>query len=481
MASNVVDRIDAALGRAIENVIVSHHRRRLTKVEWQRALAPGAGPWAAGSPPPRPGNAVEILIDGSEILKTISDEIRAARSYVHITGWHLNPGFTLEHGAPDTILRDLLDKASAGVDVRVLLWGGAPLGLFKPSRRAMREVRERLLAGGRVKCVLDLKERPMHCHHDKTIVIDDHVAFVGGLDLTDLGGDRLDSSEHPARAGVGWHDAAVRLEGPVVRDVSDRFRLRWSASTGESLAATPGPAEVGTVTAQVVGTVPDGMYDALPGGDFRILESYLLALRSARRLIYIENQFLWSPEIMSVLRDQLRQPPSDAFRMVLLLPAKPNNGGDDTRGHLSTLLEADAGGGRVLACTLLSPNGADGNPVYVHAKIGIVDDAWITVGSANLNEHSLFNDTEMNIVIRDAVLVRKTRLRLWAEHLEKPVSEIDGDTTEVIDRLWKTIAANQAWRRENHLPATHRLTLLSQLSKRAGLLLGPLQGLTVDA
>ncbi|MDP9325989.1 MAG: phospholipase D-like domain-containing protein, partial [Candidatus Dormibacteraeota bacterium] len=220
---------------------------------------------------------------------------------------------------------------------------------------------------------------------------------------------------------------------------------------------------------------------ALPGGDFRILEAYLLALRSARRLIYIENQFLWSPEIMAVLREHVRQPPSDEFRLVLLLPAKPNNGGDDTRGHLSTLLEADAGAGRVLACTLLSPDGADGNPIYVHAKIGIVDDAWITVGSANLNEHSLFNDTELNVVIHDAGLVRQTRLRLWAEHLDKPVAEIDGDTTEVIDDLWRRIATNQAWRRENHLPPTHRLTLLPQLSKRAGLLLGPLQGLTVDA
>ena len=102
----------------------------------------------------------------------------------------------------------------------------------------------------------------------------------------------------------------------------------------------------------------------------------------------------------------------------------------------------------------------------MHAKVGIVDDAWITVGSANLNEHSLFNDTEMNIVIRDAVLVRKTRLRLWAEHLDKPVAEIDGDTTEVIDRLWKPIAANQAHGRTSRCTGrvgacTNRNTVIS--------------------
>ena len=58
------------------------------------------------------------------------------------------------------------------------------------------------------------------------------------------------------------------------------------------------------------------------------------------------------------------------------------------------------------------------DPVYVHAKVGIVDDAWLTIGSANLNEHSLFNDTEMNVVCHDGELARATRLRLWAEHLE---------------------------------------------------------------
>ena len=62
--------------------------------------------------------------------------------------------------------------------------------------------------------------------------------------------------------------------------------------------------------------------------------------------------------------------------------------------------------------------------MYVHAKIGIVDDAWLTLGSANLNEHSLFNDTEMNVLICDPALARETRLRLWSEHLERPIDEV---------------------------------------------------------
>ena len=91
---------------------------------------------------------------------------------------------------------------------------------------------------------------------------------------------------------------------------------------------------------------------------------------------------------------------------------------------LGELIDADAGAGRVLACTLYARAGALADPVYVHAKVGIVDDDWLTIGSANLNEHSLFNDTEMNVVVRDPQLVRSTRCRLWAEHLELPLDEL---------------------------------------------------------
>ena len=104
----------------------------------------------------------------------------------------------------------------------------------------------------------------------------------------------------------------------------------------------------------------------------------------------------------------------------MLLPAHPNDGGDDTRGQLGVLAEADDGAGRFLATTLLARTGVVTGPLYVHAKVGIVDDAWLTIGSANLNEHSLFNDSEMNVVVCDPALARDTRLRLWSEHLRAP-------------------------------------------------------------
>jgi phosphatidylserine/phosphatidylglycerophosphate/cardiolipin synthase-like enzyme len=200
--------------------------------------------------------------------------------------------------------------------------------------------------------------------------------------------------------------------------------------------------------------------------------------RCARRLIYLENQFLWSPEVVQVLEDKLRAPPSDEFRLVVLLPHKANNGQDDTRGMLGRLVEADRDGHRFLATTILSRTGERDGPLYVHAKIGIVDDTWLAVGSANLNEHSLFNDTEVDVVTCDPALARATRLRLWAEHLES--DDVAGDPAQVIDEQWSPIASEQLARRRRGEPLTHHLIQLPGVSRRARRLMGPLDALGVD-
>ena len=360
--------------------------------------------------------------------------------------------------------------------MRVLVWAGAPLPLFRPSRSQVRAVAARL-RGGRVRVALDAKERPLHCHHEKLVIVDDRVAFVGGIDLTNLAGRRYDVSEHPLRGDLGWHDACARIEGPAVADVARHFCLRWCEVTGERLPEPPVQPKTGPTELQVVRTVPERVYDGLRQGEFSILESYLRALRAADRLVYLESQFLWSPEIVEVLAEKLRTPPRDDFRLVCVLPAKPKDGNDDTRGQLGELLEADDGNGRVLACALYQ-RGPGGHPVYVHAKIGIVDDEWLTLGSANLNEHSLFNDTEMNVVLRDPALARAARLRLWREHLER--DDVDGDPVQVIDGVWKPLAEEQLARRERGEPLEHRLVRLPHVSKRSRRLMGPLQGLLVD-
>ena len=117
---------------------------------------------------------------------------------------------------------------------------GARLSTFA-SRGA--RMRDELCRGTNIQCALDSHERPLHCHHEKTIVIDDRVAFVGGIDLTAESGDRFDSSEHHARAAVGWHDVSTRIEGPAVADVSAHFRMRWREVTGETLDRRMQPAD----------------------------------------------------------------------------------------------------------------------------------------------------------------------------------------------------------------------------------------------
>lgn len=144
------------------------------------------------------------------------------------------------------------------------------------------------------------------------------------------------------------------------------------------------------------------------------------------------------------------------------------------------LARADGGRRRFLAATLSSRSGGLSGPLYIHAKVGIVDDRWLTIGSANLNDHSLFNDSEVNVVTCDEELVRDTRLQLWSEHLELPRSAIEGDPSRVIDELWRPIAAEQLARRRAGAPRTHGLLELPGVSRRSRALLGPIDGLLVD-
>jgi phosphatidylserine/phosphatidylglycerophosphate/cardiolipin synthase-like enzyme len=477
---NVPFAAESWFGGQVSAQISLHHGRRLKRLGWERALAPPSGGWADGGAPVRAGNSVEVLIDGANALPRIADELSEARSHVHMTGWYFSPDFALKRDGEHLVLRNLLAGLAERLDVRMLAWAGAPLPLFRPSRAQVRVMRAQLTRNTRIDCRLDAKERPLHCHHEKTIVIDDRVAFVGGIDLTSESGDRYDSSEHVARAAVGWHDVGARIQGPAVADVSEHFRMRWREVTGQQLPPAARADAAGELDVQIVRTVPERVYRSVPRGDFGILESYMRALRAAKRLIYFENQFLWSPEIAAVLVEKLRSEADPAFRILLVLPAKPNDGADDTRGVLGELIEADADAGRLLACTLYARHGTVADPIYVHAKVAVIDDRWLTIGSANLNEHSLFNDTEMNLVTHDPALAVQTRLRLWSEHLELPIDRIPPDPSEAIDALWKPISADQLERRTQGQPLTHRLVRLPNVSRRSGRALGPVNGLFVD-
>lgn len=474
-------QLDDRVGDGLEELIRRHHRRRLRKLGWADVLTPRHGDdcWSARARR-RTGNRVEVLIDGASAFPAMEEAIRGAQHSVYIANWHASPDFRLSRGPDAAPLRDLLAEVAERVPVRLLLWAGPPLPAFQPTRKMVKQAQQEFMRDSRVQCALDARERTLHCHHEKLVIVDDTHAFVGGLDFTALEGDRYDESDHRPSDPMGWHDAAVSLHGPAVADVSRHFGQRWREIAGESLPEAPEPPPAGDIEVQVLRTVPEKTYRFSPRGDFTILETYLRAIGSAQHFIYLENQFLWSPEVVDALADKLEHPPRPEFRILLLLPAKPSDGTESTRGQLGRLMDADGDGGRLLATTVSGNDGDTTAPVYVHAKIGIVDDRWLTIGSANLNEHSLLNDTEMNVVTCDAALARETRLRLWSEHTAKSAEEVDGDPCTVIDDIWRPIAEEQSRLEREGLPRTHRLTLLAKVSRRTDRLEGPIRGLLVD-
>src|SRR5947209_15229286 len=130
--ASLLDRIDAAAGSTIESAIVGHHRRRLRRRGRLRELEPpdDGSQWAAGDPPPRTGCELEVLIDGEAALTRIAKALQGARKHVHIAGWHVTPSFGLTRSADARPLRALLGELAERVDVRVLLWAGAPVPVF---------------------------------------------------------------------------------------------------------------------------------------------------------------------------------------------------------------------------------------------------------------------------------------------------------------------------------------------------------------
>src|SRR5215204_5544367 len=260
---------DRVLGGAIERSMSAHHRYRLRRLGRLDALQPprDGSPWCREAPPPREGCSIDVLIDGVQVLPAIAEAIRGARRSVRMAGWHSAPHFALEREEPPTVLRELLAETVArGVDVRVLLWAGAPFHVFTPARGDVRADARELARDTGVRVAVDAHERLLHCHHEKLVVVDEEVAFVGGVDLTDLGGDRWDTPLHPARGRLGWHDAGSRLRGPIVADVAEHLDLRWSEVTGEPLPSVPRPAPAGRATLQLLRTVPEHVYDQMPGG-----------------------------------------------------------------------------------------------------------------------------------------------------------------------------------------------------------------------
>lgn len=475
---SIVQRASAALFMPVRKIAGPMHRRRSSlsalERERQQNLKPLGGPWGNdtrwyGSDfPPRRHNSLHPLLHGDEYFSELLDALASARERVTIAGWCLTPLMSLQRHGPRSpaVLVDVLRDLSSHAEVYVLLWAGAP-ALFEPNLHYTKLVHETLRKGAPgVRCELDHRAEFSHDHHQKAVTVDGRVAFVGGMDLSTFQGDRWDTGEHHLRFGPNWHDVQMRLQGEVVRDVEENFCQRWNDVTEEDLRPLP-PAPLDPTwetPAQIVRTVPRGFYHFAEQGEYGIGHSVVAAIRAAERFVYLENQYIWAPEVVEALCEAMDRTRSHPFRIVLLLPARAYTGRYDNDQHVRQLRSADAGRGIFEAYTPYSHGPAIGRtgyaylPIYVHAKVGIVDDEWASVGSGNLNRRGLATDTEMNVQAVDQNVARELRVRLWAEHLGMKREDVEAaDPIDLIDHQWKDVASRmgQAVRSNGKPPIGH--------------------------
>lgn len=426
-------------------------------VEWWD----GDGHWFAGGAPPRTHNRIMPLIDGKAYFAALTDELANAEAYVFIAGWCLTPHIPLRRDDQESILDaqllGLLLDAAGRVPVRLLIWAGAPI-LIQPTRRAVRAVQREVDAEARrrgvdLAFVTDETARPSHRHHQKTIVIDGRVAFVGGMDITTFQGDRWDSPGHPLRSGVNWHDVQTQIEGETVTDVEANFRQRWSECSDERLPGGRLPVvDAGMTTpAQIVRTIPPRTYGFARDGEFGIHHALIGMISNATSLIYLENQYLWSPDVVDALCNVMRGPRGGQIRIVVVLPARAYSGKWDNDRRVNALRGADGGREMFDAYSLYASGPHLGvkpfryRPIYVHAKVAVVDDEWASIGSANLNTRGLVTDSELNVLVHDPAVAKRIRVALWAEHLAMPVDHVErADPSALAATAWRDQAAENA-------------------------------------
>ncbi|MDP2313884.1 MAG: phosphatidylserine/phosphatidylglycerophosphate/cardiolipin synthase family protein [Pseudomonadota bacterium] len=430
--------------------------------------------------PPTLGNRTAVLIDGEEAWGAVADAIEAATERVHVTTWLYQE--TAELRRPDplaepadragyTAHRMLQDTAGRGVTVRLLLWDAPFLDMPEGAQEAAENLtdnfevlQEANVARGNLLRPDEyplfsklLGAWPLYSFHQKTVMVDGKIGFCGGMNLKENDWDapghtlfdprrarfsrvadfrrkvlgRLEASDHAPR-----HDFMARVQGPAVAHLEENFRERWNhvrenhgeAWCGSSAVGAPPPVDVaGGSAVQVVRTMPP------PYGERGILDVYLRAIGTARRLIYIEDQFFRSTHVSDAIADAVRTWPGlhvvvvtvrsyadsvlqsgwswECFRRIQA--RRP-----DFELYSLVITEVDAG------------SQVHVREVDIHAKLMLVDDTFLTLGSCNINDRGFELEGEINLAIVDPALARETRLRLWREHLAhdpRLTGDIDAD------------------------------------------------------
>jgi phosphatidylserine/phosphatidylglycerophosphate/cardiolipin synthase-like enzyme len=189
-----------------------------------------------------------------------------------------------------------------------------------------------------------------------------------------------------------------------------------------------------------------GRYPFAPEGERSVARGYAKAVARARRLVYLEDQYLWSPQVAGCFADALRDAPG--LHLVAVVPRYPDAPGQIGRTpqlygreRALALLRA-AGGDRV---HVFSPENAHGTPIYVHAKVCIADDSWATVGSDNVSLRSWTHDSELTCAVVDGSgdYARALRRRLALEHLGVELD--DDDPITFVDAFESAATRLQSW------------------------------------
>ena len=386
-----------------------------------------------------------FLLDNSTYFSAAKAAMLEARRSIHLLGWAFDPLTQLEPdetgGGPEDdqvgeFLKRLADDRP-GLDVRLLVWKSAlPIAAsqhFFPHRA------RRCFHGTPVKFRLDASVPFGACHHQKVLVIDDHLAFCGG---GDIGVDRWDSMKHrdtDLRRTMPWgkphaprHEVMALVEGPAAAALGEHFRARWAHECGQKLPP-PGPIEgeppqwpahvkidFTDVEIGIARTQPDWR------GQTEVRETerlHLASIAAAEKLIYLENQYIASPVYAEALAARLEEP--DGPEVVIVSTAQAPSWFDQmtmdrTRSaFLERLIEADRYG-RFHAFCPHTKKGASN--IIVHSKVSIIDDRLLRAGSTNLNNRSAGFDTEIDVALEagdeaTSTAIGRFRSRLLAHYI----------------------------------------------------------------
>ncbi|WP_369132448.1 phospholipase D family protein [Modestobacter sp. I12A-02662] len=494
------------------------------------------------------GNLAEPLVHGSAYFDRLVAAVDGLGAGDHLlfTDWRGDPDERLREDGP-TVAELFGAAARRGVCVRGLVWRSHWDGLsFSKEENAAldRELEE---AGAVV--VRDERVRRWGSHHQKFIVLrhpDDpsrDVAFAGGIDL---GHSRRDDDRHlgdPQPQSMSsaygdrppWHDVQLQLRGPVVGVLDTVFRERWDDPTSpdsenpvawvhdkvlallkrSQMDATPlppqppAPPECGPHVVQTLRTYPAvwPAYDFAPRGERSVARGYSKAIRRARRLVYLEDQYLWSREVAQLFARALEVHPE--LHLVVVVPRVP-----DQEGAVSERPQYVGRAQALEACRRAGPDRVhvfdvenhEGTPVYVHAKVCVVDDVWASVGSDNFNRRSWTHDSELSSAVLDTTLdpreprdpagtgdgartfARDLRLRLAREHLDRaPDGSADDDLLDPDDfvaAVERSAEQLQAWHDGDRVgprpPGRLRPHRTEELSRVTRLWAAPVYRLSVD-